>query len=303
MATHTTTHESVPLAILFADISGSTKLYETMGNTKAQKIVDQCLAMLRDVVNGLDGNVVKTIGDEIMCTFTAAETAARAAGEMQKALKLALSFGKFEVSNLSIRIGFHHGPVIAAGGDVFGDAVNVAARVTAQAKAQQILTTKETLGQMPTEVQSRSRFVDRVGVKGKSEDLELYEVLWEFDNLTLVEDSFRGPQAQSSKIVLNYNGVEMELSKSRPSLRFGRGTENDFVVPDHQASRLHARIELRRDRFVLVDQSMNGTYVQMEGVPEVCLRRDEVPLKGTGLISLGRATASEAAIHIKFTCL
>jgi pSer/pThr/pTyr-binding forkhead associated (FHA) protein len=95
----------------------------------------------------------------------------------------------------------------------------------------------------------------------------------------------------------------MELSKSRPSLRFGRGTENDFVVPDHQASRLHARIELRRDRFVLVDQSMNGTYVQMDGVAEVCLRRDEVPLKGTGLISLGRATASEAAIHIRFTCL
>jgi hypothetical protein len=251
----------------------------------------------------VDGTVVKTIGDEVMCTFTTAETAARAASEMQKSLKLALSFGKFEVSNLSIRVGFHHGPVIAAGGDVFGDAVNVAARVTAQAKAQQILTTKETLGQMGPEVQARSRFVDRVGVKGKSEDLELYEVLWEMDNLTIVEDAFRGQQAQSCKIILNYNGVEMELSRSRPSLRLGRGTENDFVVPDHQASRLHARVELRRDRFVLVDQSMNGTYVQMEGGTEICLRRDEVALKGIGTISLGRATASEAAIHIRFTCL
>jgi predicted component of type VI protein secretion system len=75
------------------------------------------------------------------------------------------------------------------------------------------------------------------------------------------------------------------------------------VVPDHQASRLHARIELRRDRFVLVDQSMNGTYLQIEGETEVCLRRDEVTLKGTGLISLGRANASEAAIHIRFTIL
>ena len=300
--TQSTIKPSVSLSIVFADISGSTKLYETMGNTKAQKIVDQCLALLREAVEGLKGNVVKTIGDELMCTFESAETAARATAEMQQALKLALSFGKFDVSNLSIRIGFHHGPVINTGGDVFGDAVNVAARVAAQAKAHQILTTRETLEQLPLETKSRTRFIDRVGVKGKTEELDLYELLWEFDNLTLVEDAFRGPQSQTSRIVFNYNGVEMELGRGRPSLRLGRGTENDFVVPDHQASRLHARVELRRDRFVLVDQSINGTYLRIEGETEICLRRDEIALKGSGVISLGRATASEAAILVRFTC-
>jgi adenylate cyclase len=300
--TQPSTLNSTPLAILFADISGSTKLYETMGNSKAQRIVDQCLALLTEVTLRLQGTVVKTIGDEIMCTFEIPEQAATAAGEMQHALKMAIAFGKFEVTNLSIRVGVHYGPVIAAGGDVFGDAVNVASRVTAQAKGHQILTTKETMEALTPERRLRTRFVDRVGVKGKTEELDLYEVLWEFDNITIVEDGNRGPSALSIKIILNYNGVEMELGRSRPALRVGRGTENDFVVPDHQASRLHARIELRRDRFVLVDQSMNGTYVKIEGEPEVCLRRDEVPLKGSGVFSLGRPTNSEAAIPIRFVC-
>jgi hypothetical protein len=273
-----------------------------MGNAKAQRIVDQCLALLAGVTEGQGGTVIKKIGDEIMCTFETADAAARVAGEMQQSLKLSLSFGKFEVTRLNIRVGFHAGPVILSTGDVFGDAVNVAARVAAQAKAGQVLTTSTTLELLTPEIRTRTRFIDKVGVKGKTEDLELYELLWEFENLTVVEDSFRPSQQGTGRIRLNYNGVEVELNKERPALRLGRGSENDFVIPDHQASRLHARVELRRDRFVLIDQSLNGTYVTIEGEAEVCLRRDEIALKGAGVFSIGRSVNSEASIPIRFTC-
>lgn len=297
----TATQNTALRAILFADISGSTKLYETLGNSKAQRIVDQCLGILTGVTENQKGTVIKKIGDELMCTFESVDQAARAAAEMQQSLKMALAYGKFEVTTLHIRVGFHAGPVIVATGDVFGDAVNVAARVTAQTKAGQVLTTSTTLELLSPEIRTRTRFIDRVGVKGKSEDLELFELLWEFENLTVVEDAFR-PSSAAGRIRLNYNGVEVALNKDRPALRFGRGAENDFVIPDTQASRLHARVELRRDRFVLVDQSLNGTYVTVESEPEVCLRRDELALKGAGVISLGRSINSDASIPIRFTC-
>ena len=221
---------------------------------------------------------------------------------MQRSLKQAISFGKVEVETLSIRVGFHFGPVIHEREDVFGDAVNVASRVVAQAKGQQILTTKQTVDLLAMELRSKTRFIDHVAVKGKREELDIYEVIWEYENLTIVKDVYQDRPKEPNRLQLRFRDQEIELSHARPSLKMGRGDENDIVVPDALASRAHARIEYRRDKFVLVDQSINGTFVRIEGEREVCLRRDELPLRGSGLISLGRSTASELDKCLHFTC-
>jgi adenylate cyclase len=293
--------ESEQLAILFADVAGSTHLYEQKGDAFARRVIGLCLGFLKQVVQCEQGLVIKEIGDEVMCTFATAEHAAAAAIEMQRTIQQACSFGKFENEQLRIRVGFHIGPVVRGNGDVFGDAVNVAARVVAQAKAQQILTTQETMDRLPEERRTKARLIDKVMLKGKSQELELHELLWEIDNLTVMQD---GLVAEGIRITarLTYSGKEFFLDAEHPILRMGRGNENDIVVTDTLASRLHARVELRKKKVVLVDQSLNGTYYRVEGADEGFLRRDEQTLQGRGVISLGRSPESNPDLRILFTC-
>ena len=287
---------------MFADIAGSTRMYERLGNTKAQKIVDQCLGILTEITERYEGSIIKKIGDELMCTFPDSNNAARATSEMQRTLKQAVAFGKFDKEAVRIRVGFHFGPVIRKRGDVFGDAVNVAARIVAQAKAQQILTSKSTLDLLAPELRSSTRFIDRLVLKGKIAELEIYEVIWEFSDLTIGPDSPLEIPTFQITMRLQLGDISLEINQSLPSVKLGRGEENDIIVPDHLASRLHARIELRRDKFVLVDQSLNGTYVRIKDNPEVCLRRDEIPLSGSGVICLGRSTEGKPDVQLLFTC-
>ncbi len=288
---HRTTHKaSTPLAILFADIAGSTRLYERLGNSAAKKIVSGCLHLLSEVTERHSGRIVKSIGDELMCVFSRADDAAQASTEMHHVLRQAADFGQLEKESPCVRIGFHFGPVIQERGDVFGDAVNIAARVVAQAKARQILTTRQTLETMHHELRNSTRFIDHVTVKGKTEALDLYEVIWEEESLTVVGEAKREDPGSRVMLRIRFQGKEIELSRAKPVVNLGRGQENDIVVADTLVSRLHARIELRRDKFVLVDQSINGTFLHIDGEAELCLRRGDLPLRGSGFIRLGRST-------------
>jgi adenylate cyclase len=287
------------LVVLFADISGSTKLYEFLGNSDALATIDRCLAIVKRVCVDFDGRVVKTIGDEVLAVFPAADSAAQAAIEIQ------LRICKQRTSRdtpVAMHIGFHSGPTIEDESDVFGDAVNVAARVVAQAKKGQILTTKFTVDELPEEMKSGTRFIDKAALKGKKEELELFEVLWEFENLTIVQNIFED-KPHEAKLTVSFGETTVELSHERPALHMGRGIENDFVIPEPLASRSHARIEFRRERFVLIDQSINGTYVSIVGEKEVVLRRDEIVLQREGKISLGKSTMLQPEMCVTFSLL
>jgi len=292
---------SIHLAILFADIAGSTRLYELFGNAAAQRVIAQALGILTDVVHKQEGIVVKSIGDEIMCRFNECEKASQAAVEMQRVLKEASRMNAFENQTINVRIGFSFGPVIESDSDIFGEAVNLAARVVAQAKAKEILTTKETsdlLGEA-----AKTRFVERMKLKGINEPLELHEILWEHDNLTLVENDMRERTNDCQQLLVKFKGKNRSLNGDEPKVSMGRGEENDLVVLNGLASREHARIEFRGDRFVFVDQSINGSYVLVYGEREEFVRRDEFHLRGSGMISLGRSTGSDHDECIHFACM
>jgi len=295
------TRQTESLAILFADVAGSTRLYERRGNAIAQHIIGVCLGFLRDVVCRSHGVVIKEIGDEVMCTFPLADDAAFAAEEMQRTVLQASAFGKFENEQVRIRVGFHFGPVVCEEKDVFGDAVNVAARVVAQAKAQQILTTRDTMERLAEARRANARLIDKLIVKGKSEEMELHELLWDIENLTVMQG---GPMTEGGCMTARVTLLDKELflDARHPILRLGRGEENDFVLADTLASRLHARLELRKGKVILVDQSLNGTYVRIEDEPEIHIRRDEQVLRSRGVISLGRPTPGPEEFRIMFTC-
>lgn len=289
------------LTIMFADISGSTRLYEVLGEGVARAKVAICLEMLTDVTERHRGTVIKTIGDEIMCTYPTAERAVTAACEMHELLEdeLTVKTGQGPVS-LALRIGLHHGPTILDAGDVFGDAVNVAARMTSMSKGGQIITTQGTVEELPPVLKASTRFIDRAPVKGKKETMDIFEVLWQQDDVTRMSTGVIPEPEQRARLELRYHDQSLTMGDERPQVVLGRSKGADIPVAEALASRQHVRIEFRRGKFFIVDQSTNGTYV-LSGESESFLRREEMPLSGSGKISLGRSFAEnpQEVVHFK----
>lgn len=289
-------------AIMFADVSGSTQMYDRLGDEAAKKNIDRCLDRLQVVVEAHHGVVVKKIGDELMCRFDTADAAVSAAIVSQSEIK---SLGGTEQAPLSIRIGIHYGEVIEDENDIFGDAVNVAARMAGIARGGQIITTADAMAGLDAELATRARQVDLTRVKGKQEKLALFEVLWEQggDVTRVATELLSRGVARPSKLRLSRGEMAWEIENESASISIGRGEGCDIVIDTALASRTHAYCELRRGKFVLVDQGTNGTYVGIDGEDEVYLRREEMVLRGSGSISLGKPVAEAAAGNlIRFEC-
>lgn len=290
------------LAILFADISGSTRLYEILGDVAARTKVADCLEMLTDVINRHNGTVIKTIGDEIMCTFPTSEDAANAACEMHEMLEddITEQTAAGPIS-LTIRVGMHYGPAILEAGDVFGDAVNVAARMASMAKGSQIITTQNAVDEMSPIMRASTRFIDRAPVKGKKETMDIFEVLWQQEDVTRMSTGVITPQqTEPVRMRLTYQNDSVVLDGDITQIVMGRSKSADLTVNETLASRQHVRIEHRRGKFFIIDQSTNGTYVHHEN-DESFLRREEMPLSGDGMISLGRSFTEDPqeVVHFK----
>ena len=289
------------LAIMFADISGSTKLFETLGDETARVKVSECLDILTNVIKSYNGTVIKTIGDEVMCTFETADDAASAAMEMNETLEEDVTEGLSDSTALSIRVGMHYGPALMESGDVFGDAVNVAARMAAQAKAGQIITTQFTVDKLSPVIRASTRFVDRAPIKGKSEEIDIFEIIWQQEDVTRMATGMLAEKPTPEvTLVVSYNNKNVTLNRQKSGMVIGRSQGCDLPVNEKLASRQHVKIELRRDKFFLIDQSTNGTHVLIENSEEAFLRREEMPLSGKGQISLGRSFAEGPSEVIQF---
>src|ERR1700676_4555809 len=218
------------LVVLFADISGSTKLYEFLGNSDALATIDRCLSIVKRVCVDFDGRVVKTIGDEVLAVFPAADSAAQAAIEIQ------LRICKQRTSRddpVAMHIGFHSGPTIEDGSDVFGDAVNVAARLTAFATGGQIFTSAQTAAELSPALRARTRDQDSHTLRGKEQDVAMFELTWAESEEELTSMSPRVALAPA-KVKLTHGAREIELGEARSRLTLGRDIANDVGIADSQ---------------------------------------------------------------------
>jgi class 3 adenylate cyclase len=286
------------LAVLFADVAGSTKLYDALGDTQAKQMIDEALTGMKGVTQRHRGRVVKTIGDELMCVFPDAERGFLAATDMQTLVNaLVVTKGVKRM----IRIGFHAGPVIEEKGDVFGDTVNVAARMAGVAKGMQIMTTRTTVDALPPALRASTRQIASLAVKGKADDLAVCEVLWqEGDDLTMAAGSSTAAEIRF-ELVLRHGAKELVVGAELSTVMIGRDAACDVVVAEPKASRQHARIERRRDKFFLTDQSTNGTYVTFTGEAEMVLRREEAMLRRSGRIVFGHSGAEPGGDSVEFS--
>ena len=287
------------LAVLFADISGSAKLYENLGDSEALATIERCLAIIKQVCVDSGGRVVKTIGDEVMAVFPGADDAARAATDMQLRISAQRTSSG---APLAIHVGFHFGPVLEEGADVFGDTVTVAARLSNLARGGQVFTSSQTVAELPPALRARTRDHHAQTVKGKQQDIGLFELVWQEteDELTALSTRL---ELRPAQLKLVHGDQQLELSNAKPSLSIGRDPQNDLVIGDRKASRMHAHIERRRDKFVLVDHSSNGTYVTVDNEAEIALRREELVLRGRGRVSFGHAYQDDPSEYLGFICV
>lgn len=288
--------ESLRLTVLFADIADSTRLYQQLGNDRALQIVEHCMSRLGSIARGQHGEVIKTVGDEIMCKFPSPEAAVQSAIEMQLDRP-----GQGGPTALQLRIGLQHGELIERYGDVFGDTVNVAARLTAIAKPRQILTTAETASELPAELQQAIRQHEDVVLKGIAEEVGIAEILWQEDeSLTMMGDTEVARESRSATLTLKCPDGDLVIGRDLAVISFGRDANCTVRITHPKASRNHARIEQRRSNFVLVDCSTNGTWVCFDQQAPFRLRLEEAVLRGRGLISLGESPDSTTAQTMRF---
>ena len=289
------------VAILFADVVGSTQLYDKFGDTKASETVAVCLDVMKDATHQFNGTVIKTIGDEVMSTFPSVDEAMSAAVMMQT--RITADGKKDNGIPVSIRIGCHFGPVVQEQNDIFGAAVHTANRMTSQAKARQIVMSGETVEAMGPDLAKQTRQIDVATVRGRLDEVALYELLWDPHEATsmvpTIEWEDKGKKI--SRLVLTFRDVEVEVSDKQKSVNIGRADDNDLVIKGNLISRIHAKVELRRGKFLLIDQSTNGTFLQNVQGDETFIRRDSTELNDEGTIGLGRAEepGSSLSIHYK----
>jgi adenylate cyclase len=265
--------------VLFADVSGSTALYERIGDALAAEAMGNILKALADRALAERGRLVKSIGDEVMLLFPDTDHAIRAAIAMQEFLTLP----KDDPDAMGLRVGLCSGPMEHRAGDVFGDTVNTAARLTSLARRGSVTTDRATLSSMRSTAPG-FRSIGWHTLAGKQAQVECIEILWSSEGLTAAED-VRQPLPRRS-LHLRHDGIEVTL-QSTESATLGRDPDCDLVVADARVSGRHAVITGSAGNFVLVDTSTNGTTLLTSGQPPITLRRERTILAGRGRLVLG----------------
>jgi class 3 adenylate cyclase len=289
--------------VLFADVCGSTSLYDQLGDAMARRLIGQCMAIMSHAVVGHEGLIIKTLGDEILCIFPTPDAGLLAACAMQKAVQAT----EFEGGNrLQIRIGFHYGSFICENGDIFGDTVNVAARIAAMANKGQILTSQALVDALPAASKVHTKRLMAAEFKGKQDEFAIFVVNWDEDDSVTTQILNQSPlagQTNRVELTLKYGDTTWVVNKDKKQLMTGRGNTCDIMIASNLASRQHAVIEFRQGKFFITDQSANGTWVRTSDGHVEQITRQELVLRGSGLISLGQAFTSETMELISYWVL
>ncbi len=285
----------VQATVVFADLTESTAFFDALGNEKATRAVMRLTQWIGEICVANQGRVVKKLGDGVLAVFVNASDAANAVIEIQRGHRVRLLNWPAAI-RMEIKAGIASGEVVEVDGDCYGDAVNVASRLSDLSGANQIWVTEAVVEQMDEAMGVRFLSLGPVTLRGKLEPLALYRMEWQegpdFDgNVTLqagLDQIGRRDGQSDGQIHLSYLNLSRTLTSAQMPVHLGRSDQAEFLVDDPRVSRLHARLEWRNNAFVLVDLSSFGTWVRFAGSDtDVSLRRDDCLLHGQGEIALG----------------
>jgi len=291
------------VVVLFANISESTKLYKHLDNLAVTKMIKKCLMLMQEVTENQMGDVLNTIGDKVNCIFWDAGSAVLAARGMNEAIEDYINNRADDRIPINLHIGIHSGPVQKEGNEIFGDTVNMLARVTQLAKPREILITEPVFNNLEDSLKLLAKKTKRLTIKEKNSPLNLYEFNWENYDTTVAIDrtTFRELETvQNGCLELTYQNQVYEVTSQVPSLKLGRQSQNDLIIREKSASRFHAKIKLVNDKFVLIDQSTNGTFVYPQNDKPFYAKWTEAYLEGSGTICLGEESCFDSPVAIHY---
>lgn len=302
----------VQSTVVFADLFGSTGVFEALGNAKATEAVTRITAWVAQKFNSHGGRVVKFLGDGVLATFEDNTTALVAVVDMQRSYKALLSHMPSN-NYMPLRIGVARGDVEVVDDDCYGDAVNIAARLSELTGPHQIWANSAVIVDGAVSSQTQIRPLGPIHIRGRSEPCIVCQIEWQED---LNPDLFTiaaPPNSMFDDAAADALGGQIELSwlDTRKTFKsfempiyIGRTRQVEFLVNDARVSRTHARVDWRNGCVVLVDVSSYGSWVRFSGGgADLMLRREECVLHGRGEISLGTPFGDLSAPVISFLVL
>ena len=297
------------LTIVFADLTGSTGIYEALGNTKATEVVTRATQWIGKLCQARAGLVIKYLGDGVLLAFADNGNAVLAVTEMQRLHRERISAWPANMKSMKIKVGMARGPVVEQDGDCFGDAVNVAARLSDLSGADQILCTKTVIDELPTDNDIRYRNLGLMNIRGKSEPSAVYNIDWQREvtsEFLTMPGGLEMAQGADAKLTISLGLSWLDVSATFKAVDapffIGRANDCKFVVSDQRVSRQHAKVDLRGDVFVISDVSSYGTWVRFAGSDTaVALRRQECVLYDKGEIALGASFDDFTVPTVTFT--
>lgn len=297
--------------VLFADLRGSTALYETLGNAEATSVVTHTVNALARAVPACGGKLVKTLGDGLMAVFETSAEGFASAQQMHESLEELVSRGRERgasagLRGLKLQVALARGEVVEMGGDCFGDAVNVAARLLDHAGDNETLITAEVLAGLASDLKPRFRSLDWIRLRGRAEPVQVHVLGGRRPVLDLAPTQFGavGHTLEPEAVRLHWQDTNEVYDGGHMPVVLGRSPQAHFRVDDSRVSRSHARLDWHGGVFQLTDLSYNGTYVRFGDAEEVVsLRRGSCTLHGSGSIGLGGSPGDPAAPCVRFELL
>lgn len=281
---------AIERAVLLADITGSTPLYEQVGDSEAARRIGACIDWMRDVIEATGGTFIAAKGDDVLATFDAADPALTAIERI---------LARMPMGDLSVHAGLNHGFIVESRGDVFGDVVNLTARLASLANPGEVLISRDFVDRLPGARAATLRPLSAMTFKGKSAPVEVFSLNDDTQFLGLMTHGAAIRSGAGLTLLLGLDG-ERRVVGDGASIVIGRAPESDIVVAKPWVSRRHATVTVRDGRVQLTDHSSYGSYLWIEGAVELVARRETVLVTGTGRISPGASAASPEAVLILF---
>lgn len=301
MGVHTT--------VVFADLFGSTGVFESLGNVKATEAVTQATNWVAEKFTAHGGRVVKLLGDGVLATFKKSPDAITAVVQIQRSYQQRLANLPPQLY-MPLRIGVVRGDVVVVDDDCYGDAVNTASRLSELTGPHQIWVNDKAIEKSPKLNDVHFRFLGPIAIRGRSEPCNVYQIEWQEDQnseyFTVQAPANVASQTSvidvlGGQIELSFNDFQQTFQAFELPIHIGRFRKVDFVVNDPRVSRTHATIEWRNGSFMMVDESSYGSWIRFGGSgSDLMLRRDECVLHGHGQIALGTSFGDPSAPIVSF---
>lgn len=301
----------VQATVVFTDLDGSTRVFESLGNARATELVTEITTMIKSQCLGNGGQVIKTLGDGVLAIFPERQNAVNAVVAIQR--EHAQNLANLDpLTRMSMRIGVATGEVELVDGDCYGDAVNVASRLCNLCGSDRIWANAVTLDGVSEVAGATFRPLGPIAIRGRAEPCSVFQIEWAVEQVSelmtmmhgKLDDAFLAGQADplGLEIELTWQGQTKCFKSFELPIHIGRVRPAEFMVDDPRVSRTHARLDWRNGAVILVDMSSYGCWVRFsdDTGSEVFLRRQECVLHGKGTLALSASFSDPTVPLVSF---